>query len=67
MITKGTTATAAFVERAKQEEGFLASLPTNPLGRVAEPSEIATSVAFLLSDESSYVAGEVLAVSGGHA
>lgn len=62
----GATATAAFVKRAKEEEGFLDTLPSNPLGRVAQPSEIANGVAFLLSDESSYVAGEVLAVSGGH-
>lgn len=62
----GTTGTAAFVKRVKEEEGFFESLPSNPLGRVAQPSEIASGVAFLLSDESSYVAGEVLAISGGH-
>ncbi|KIW21581.1 hypothetical protein PV08_02161 [Exophiala spinifera] len=65
-VAPGTTATAAFKVRVKEEEGFLETLPSNPLGRVAEPSEIANAVAFLLSDESSYVAGEVLAVSGGH-
>ncbi|KAL6240842.1 hypothetical protein RBB50_012257 [Rhinocladiella similis] len=65
-VAPGATATAAFKTRVKEEEGFLETLPSNPLGRVAEPSEIANAVAFLLSDESSYVAGEVLAVSGGH-
>ncbi|KIW82109.1 hypothetical protein Z517_05136 [Fonsecaea pedrosoi CBS 271.37] len=66
-VAPGATATAAFVKRAEEEKGFLETLPSNPLGRVAKPSEIASSVAFLLSDESSYVAGEVLAVTGGHA
>jgi NAD(P)-dependent dehydrogenase (short-subunit alcohol dehydrogenase family) len=63
---QGTTATTAFVKRAEEEEGFLDTLPRNPLGRVAKPSEIASAVAFLLSDEASYVAGEVLSVTGGH-
>jgi 3-oxoacyl-[acyl-carrier protein] reductase len=63
----GATATAAFVKRAEEEKGFLDTLPSNPLGRVAKPSEIASAVAFLLSDEASYVAGEVLSVTGGHA
>jgi D-sorbitol dehydrogenase (acceptor) len=36
-----------------------------PTGRLAEPSEIASCVAFLASDDSSYMVGESMVVSGG--
>jgi NAD(P)-dependent dehydrogenase (short-subunit alcohol dehydrogenase family) len=36
-----------------------------PMGRVGQPEEIATVIAFLLSDQASYVTGAHLAVDGG--
>jgi len=36
-----------------------------PLGRIGEPDEIASTVAFLLSDEASYITGELISVDGG--
>lgn len=36
-----------------------------PMGRVAETDEVASSVAFLASDDSRYITGQVLSVNGG--
>jgi len=43
-------------------EGFGA---TTPLGRAGQPAEVAPAYVYLASQESSYVTGEVLAVTGG--
>jgi NAD(P)-dependent dehydrogenase (short-subunit alcohol dehydrogenase family) len=37
----------------------------NPLGRVAEPGEIAALVSFLAGDDAGYVTGSVIAIDGG--
>jgi len=36
-----------------------------PLGRVGTPDDVASAVAFLASDEASYITGHVLSVNGG--
>ncbi|HEX5748109.1 MAG TPA: SDR family oxidoreductase [Archangium sp.] len=36
-----------------------------PLGRVGEPSDVANTVAFLASDEASYITGQLIFVDGG--
>ncbi|MEO6191215.1 MAG: 3-oxoacyl-[acyl-carrier-protein] reductase [Saprospiraceae bacterium] len=46
----------------KTKENFLKNIP---LGRLAKASEVADVVAFLASDQSSYVTGQVLSVCGG--
>jgi NAD(P)-dependent dehydrogenase (short-subunit alcohol dehydrogenase family) len=55
-MTAGTFATPEAVERAKRRI---------PVGRYAQPEDIADVVAFLLSDDARYVTGHTIPVEGG--
>src|SRR5439155_1566046 len=55
-----TAMTAALPENLKQE-----AVKLIPLGRVGAPEDVANAVAFLASDEASYITGHVLNVNGG--
>jgi 3-oxoacyl-[acyl-carrier protein] reductase len=47
------------------EEATKAMVDNTPLGRIAEPKEIAGAVRFLASDEASFITGDVVLVDGG--
>ena len=47
------------------DEATAAMVQQTPLGRVADPAEIAGAVRFLASDQASFITGDVLLVDGG--
>ena len=59
-ICPGVTETSLFTNR-----DFSRFEPAIPMGRVAQPIEIAKAALFLCSDDASYVSGAVLTVDGG--
>ncbi|MDY6834269.1 MAG: SDR family oxidoreductase [Chloroflexota bacterium] len=55
----------AFLEKIYPKEALQAMQSMSVLGRGAKPEEIANIVAFLVSDDASYVTGEVINASAG--
>jgi 3-oxoacyl-[acyl-carrier protein] reductase len=55
-----TAMTSGFTDEFRQN-----ALKMVPLGRVGTPEDVANAVAFLASEEASYVTGHVLNVNGG--
>lgn len=53
------------IERLMEEKGELYNVDTIPLGRLADPADIANAVVFLTSDLASYITAVDLPVDGG--
>jgi len=65
-VAPGTIATPTWAERAEAEPGFLERMGSYyPLGRVGRPEEVADAIAFLASDQASWITGVTLPVDGG--
>jgi len=63
-IAPGLTSTARVMSRYDETE-WRELGRSIPMGRAAEPSEIAEAVGFLASDESGYITGQTIHVNGG--
>lgn len=63
-VAPGRVATG--MAKLSSPERNRAALDRIPLGRFAEPNEVADAVAYLISDRASYVTGITLNVSGGY-
>jgi len=61
-LTRTPTIETSMAERYKKT-----IIANTPLGRMAEPEEVANVIAFLASDEASFITGIALPVSGGWA
>lgn len=66
-ISPGPIASEAYQSRAAADPEFARRrLSHIPLGRVGEPDEVAAAVAFLSSDEATFIQGHNLVVDGGY-
>ena len=64
-VCPGGTRTAMLAEWFKHPEVERAALAGTPIGRMADPAEIARTVLFLASEESSFMVGHALVADGG--
>lgn len=65
-VAPGYTATPLTKRGLETPEWRDTWLGTTPMGRLAEPSEIAPAVVFLASDASSFITGETIVIDGGY-
>ena len=65
-VLPGVTRTPMLEAAMKENhlEDYFAAL--HPIGRFAEPREMATAIRWLISDEASFVTGTAMAVDGGY-
>ena len=64
-VCPGGTQTAMLAEWFKDPEVERTAKAATPIGRMADPAEIARAVLFLCSEESSFMVGHALVVDGG--
>lgn len=65
VVSPGLVRTPQSAQLLRSEQAEEASAAMHPLGRVGEPDDIASAVAWLLDREVTWVTGEVIAVDGG--
>ncbi len=56
---------ARLISASKESEFHKKKEPETPLGRIGQPQDIAPTVVFFASPDSSWITGESLMISGG--
>jgi NAD(P)-dependent dehydrogenase (short-subunit alcohol dehydrogenase family) len=64
-VCPGFTRTPFTAQLLSDPEKEAKLLALHPLGRLGEPADIANAIAFLVSDEASWITGQAIAVDGG--
>jgi NAD(P)-dependent dehydrogenase (short-subunit alcohol dehydrogenase family) len=64
-VHPGFVATDAYLRRFADTEHHAVTVAEVPMGRLAEPEEIAAAITFLLSNDSTFITGSELYVDGG--
>lgn len=64
-VGPGTIGTRVLKDHLATQEGRRRTLERTPLGRAGNADEIACVIAFLASDDASYITGEIIYVDGG--
>lgn len=65
LIRKSVSGTAELNNRSYEEELYIKFISQTPIPRIAQQADVANAVAFLASDEASFITGSTLNVSGG--
>ena len=65
VVAPSLTATPMAEKFLNTPEKKDAAAKRHPIGRFGKPEDISSAIAFLLSDESSWITGQVLAIDGG--
>ena len=64
-VAPGLVRTPLTQRLTSSESGLAASEAMHPLGRIGEPEDVASAIAWLLGDDPGWVTGQVMGVDGG--
>ena len=65
LVSPGLIGGTEFHSRFTPPDAFAAAEKAVPLGRAGTPEEVAKVIAFLVSDDASYLVGETIEINGG--
>jgi len=64
-VAPGLVRTPLSAKMTSNELSLKASVAMHPLGRIGEPDDVATAIAWLLNPHTTWVTGQILSIDGG--